>query len=118
MNLLLNVLTQYTIAAAYVEHAFARRMLASCYIVIIASEVSFLVSSMARIFYIIIYPSILDTFGTEVSVPNREVPSFRCQMYIILMFGTVQAVLIRGVSLFQGCSYRGVPLYIYICDRI
>ena len=27
------------------------------------------------------------------------------------MFGTAQAVLIREVSLFQGCPYRGVPLY-------
>ena len=30
-------------------------------------------------------------------------------MYTILMFGTAQAVLIRGMSLFQGCPYfRGV----------
>ena len=30
-------------------------------------------------------------------------------MYTILMFGTAQTVLIRGVSLFQGCPYfRGV----------
>ena len=30
-------------------------------------------------------------------------------MYTILMFGTAQAVLIRGVSLFQGCPYfRGL----------
>ena len=30
-------------------------------------------------------------------------------MYTILMFGTAQAVLIRGVPLFQGCPYfRGV----------
>ena len=34
-------------------------------------------------------------------------PHFK--MYIVLMFGTAQAVLIRGVSLFQWCCYfRGV----------
>ena len=50
----LNELAQYTIAAAHVEHAFARPMLTSYYI-IIASEASFLVSSMARILYIYTY---------------------------------------------------------------
>ena len=36
-------------------------------------------------------------------------PHFKGQMYNILMFGTAQAVLIRGVSLFQECPYfRGV----------
>ena len=41
-------------------------------------------------------------------------------MYTILLFGTAQAVLIRGVSVLQGClyfrgvmtcPYRGVPLF-------
>ena len=32
-------------------------------------------------------------------------------MYTILMFGTAQAVLIRGVSLFQGCPYFRVSLF-------
>ena len=31
-------------------------------------------------------------------------------MYTIVMFGSAQAVLIRGVSLFQGCPFSEVPL--------
>ena len=34
------------------------------------------------------------------------------------MFGTAQILLIRGVSLYQGCPYRGVPLYTCKCDDI
>ena len=35
--------------------------------------------------------------------------AFNCETTVILMFGTAQAVVIRGVSLFQGCTYfRGV----------
>ena len=38
------------------------------------------------------------------------------KMYTILMFGTAQAVLIRGVSIFQGCPYkRDVILEFQVC---
>ena len=60
----------------------------------------------------------MDTFGTAENVVRC--PHFggsfvyKC-MHVV---GTLDSVLISGVSLFQGCPYRGVPLAVQPSKRI
>ena len=55
--------------------------------------------------------SIADTLGTAKHVLISEVSTFQVKFYINLyLAGTHNSVLIKEVSLFQGCPYRWVSL--------
>ena len=56
-----------------------------------------------------------DTIGLEESVLIREVHVLisGVEKYTNMVLGEEESVLFREVSIFQGCPYRGVPLYMY-----
>jgi len=64
-------------------------------------------------------PSNTYTLGPLKCVPMREVSSFQAvNNTYFCEVGTWSGVLIRGVSSFQGCPLRGVPLYTFASSTI
>ncbi len=71
--------------------------------------------SLARNLYVQWNLSNTDTLGPIICVLFREVSSFQgANNTYVYVVGTWSSVLIREVSLIQGCPLRGLPLYMYM----